>query len=61
MLALINELTDMPKWHHKIFDNEFTFKWKSEKIMSGNDVHRSMTDWVAGTKSQILADVTDMM
>ena len=46
MLALINELTDMPDWHRKIFDNGFTFKWESEKVMSGNDVHRSMTDWV---------------
>lgn len=51
MLALINELTDMPEWHRKIYDNDFTFRWRSEKVMSGIDVHRSMVDWVVYTKS----------
>lgn len=60
MLALINELTDMPEWHRKIFDNEFTFRWKSEKVMSGI-VYRSMADWVIYAKSPIFADVTDVM
>lgn len=46
MLALINELTDMPEWYRKIFDNELMFKWKSEKVMSGIDVTRSMAEWV---------------
>lgn len=46
MLALINELTDMPEWHRNIFDGEFTFTWKSEKVMSGLDINRSMADWV---------------
>jgi hypothetical protein len=51
MLALINELTDMPEWHRKIFDNEFTFRWKSGKVMTGVDIRRSMADWVTGTGS----------
>lgn len=34
MLALINELTDLPDWCRKIFDNDFTFEWKSEKVQS---------------------------
>ena len=46
MLALINELSDMPDWHRKIFDNDFMFKWKSEKLMTGQDITRSMADWV---------------
>ena len=46
MLALINELTDMSEWDRKIFDNEFTFRWKSLKVMSGIDVTRSMAEWV---------------
>ena len=46
MLALINELTDIPDWDRKIFENDFTFKWKSEKLMSGKDITRSMADWV---------------
>ena len=46
MLALINELTDMPDWDRKIFDSDFTFEWKSAKTMSGNDMTRSMVDWV---------------
>ncbi|KAA6411797.1 MAG: hypothetical protein FRX48_03947 [Lasallia pustulata] len=45
MLALINELTDIPDWDRKIFENDFTFKWKSEKLMSGKDITRSMADW----------------
>lgn len=46
MLALMNELTDMPDWDRKIFENDFTFKWKSEKLMTGKDITRSMADWV---------------
>ena len=46
MLMLINELTDMPDWDHRIFDHGFTFEWKSGKIMSGKDVTRLMADWV---------------
>ena len=44
MLALINELTDMPDWDRKVFENDFTFKWKSEKLMSGKDITRSIAD-----------------
>ena len=46
MLSLINELTDMRDWDRKIFDPDFTFEWKSAKTMSGQDVTRSMVDWV---------------
>lgn len=46
MIALINELTDMPEWHRKIFNTDLAFRWKSEKVMSGLDVYRSMADWV---------------
>lgn len=46
MIALMNELTDMPDWERKIFDPEFTFKWKSAQLMTGKDVTRSMADWV---------------
>lgn len=47
MLALMNELTDMADWERRIFENDFTFKWKSEKLMTGKDVTRSMADWVS--------------
>ena len=50
ILALINELTDMPDWHRKVFDIDFTFKWKSEKLMTGKDITRSMADWVFFSK-----------
>jgi len=46
MIALMNELTDMPNWERKIFDPNFTFKWKSAQLMNGRDVTRSMADWV---------------
>ena len=52
MLALISELADMHDWHRKIFDNDFTFKWKSEKLMTGRDITRSMADWV---KSELVS------
>ena len=45
MLALMNELTDMPQWQRKIFDSDFTFEWKNAKIMSGRDITRPMADW----------------
>lgn len=46
MLAMINELTDMPDWDRKVFDSDFTFKWKSAKLLTGDDVTRSMAEWV---------------
>lgn len=46
MIALMNELTDTHDWHRKIFDSEYTFKWKSALVMSGRDITRSMADWV---------------
>ena len=45
ILALINELTDMPDWDCKIFNPEFTFDRKSAKLLTGLDVTRSMLDW----------------
>ncbi len=47
MLALINELTDMPDWHRKIYDPDMVFEWKSAKLLSGRDITRSMVDWVS--------------
>lgn len=52
MLAWINELTSMPDWHRKIFDPDFTFQWKSAKVMTAYDVTRSMADWVSLRKAQ---------
>ena len=46
MLAWINELTDVTDWQSKIFDPDFVFRWKSAKILSGQDVTQSMADWV---------------
>lgn len=45
MLALINELTDMPEWQRSIFDPDVTFEWKSQKLLTGQDVTRAMLDW----------------
>lgn len=50
-LAWINELTDLPHWHSKVFDPDFMFEWKSAKIMGGGDVTRSMADWVSENKA----------
>ena len=47
MIALINELTDTVDWEQRVFDAQFTFAWKSAKVMAGGDVTRSMADWVS--------------
>ena len=47
MIALINELTDMPEWSRKIFDPDMVFEWKSAKLFGGRDITRSMVDWVS--------------
>ena len=47
MIEMINELTDLPEWDRKICDQDFTFTWKSAKVMTGRDVTRSMVDWVS--------------
>ena len=52
MMAYMNELTDMPDWERKIFDTQFTFAWKSAKLMAGRDVTRSMADWVSVSSYQ---------
>lgn len=46
MITLINEFTDMPDWHRKIFDPDLVFEWKSGKLLIGRDITRSMIDWV---------------
>lgn len=46
MLVMINELTDLPEWDHKIFDPDFTFDWKSAKLLTSSDITRAMADWV---------------
>ena len=46
MITLINEFTDMPDWHRKIFNSKIVFEWKSAKIISGRDITLRMVDWV---------------
>lgn len=57
MIAWMNSLTDIPDWDRKIFDPEFTFQWKSAKLLTGYDTTRSMTDWVCG----VLLDSDDYL
>ncbi|KAL8715363.1 MAG: hypothetical protein Q9220_000696 [cf. Caloplaca sp. 1 TL-2023] len=45
VLKWINELTDMTDWESRVFDPDFTFEWKSSKILTGYDVTRAMADW----------------
>ena len=61
MIALMNELTDMPEWEQKIFDAQFTFTWKSSKVMSGRDVTRAMADWVRVFSHLAVSVMTDML
>lgn len=61
MLALMNELTDMPDWERKIFDAQFTFTWKSAKVMAGGGVTRSMADWVSGLSYLRASNLVDVV
>ena len=61
MLALINELTDLPSWQHKVFDSDFTFRWKCKNVMSDRDITQSMADWVFCIKSSIFVGKTNAM
>ncbi|KAL8803834.1 MAG: hypothetical protein Q9200_006061 [Gallowayella weberi] len=58
MIAWMNTLTDMPDWHRKIFDPDFTFEWKSAKVLTGYDVTRSMVDWCINEVAYYVHDWT---
>ncbi|KAI4094909.1 MAG: hypothetical protein LQ344_001954 [Seirophora lacunosa] len=45
MIVCMNDLTDLPHWHRKIFDPGFTFEWKSARLLTAYDVTPSMLDW----------------
>ncbi|KAL9026239.1 MAG: hypothetical protein Q9196_005064, partial [Gyalolechia fulgens] len=45
MIKWMNALTDLPDWERKIFDPDFTFEWKSAKLLTDPDVTRSMVEW----------------
>lgn len=32
MMAVMDQLTDKPDWHRKVFDPEIVSKWKSESM-----------------------------
>ncbi|KAL2813176.1 hypothetical protein BDW59DRAFT_34953 [Aspergillus cavernicola] len=46
MRQIINSIIDKPEWHHKVFDDEITTKWRQEVAVSGRDVSPKMMDWV---------------
>lgn len=52
MIKWMNTLTDLPNWERKIFDPDFTFEWKSAKLLMGGDVTRTMVDWVGPALSR---------
>ncbi|GLB35530.1 putative protein of unknown function (DUF4246) [Lyophyllum shimeji] len=37
MLQFMNQLTDKPNWHQKVFDETITSKWKAETLEWGED------------------------
>ncbi|KAF8625748.1 hypothetical protein AX17_006774 [Amanita inopinata Kibby_2008] len=46
MLRLMNELTDKPDWHKKVFNREIVSKWKKEVLEAdGVDISQAMVDW----------------
>ncbi|KAG5641800.1 hypothetical protein DXG03_004166 [Asterophora parasitica] len=40
----MNEATDKPRWHEKVFDDAITSKWK-EEIQANTDFTNEMFDW----------------
>lgn len=59
MPNLINGLTNTRDWDRKVFDPDFTFSWKSAKTMTGQDLTRSMVDWVRYTNNLVRYFLTD--
>ncbi|KAF8065186.1 hypothetical protein FPV67DRAFT_1696141 [Lyophyllum atratum] len=46
MLRLMNQITDKPHWHEKIFDEEIVSKWKAEALSAdGIDITEKMVEW----------------
>lgn len=46
MLHLMNQLTDKPNWHKKVFDETIALKWKAEILPAeDNDITEEMVDW----------------
>ena len=47
MMRLMNQLSDKPDWHQKVFDAEIKARWRQEALaMQGVDVTEKMVDWV---------------
>ena len=47
---MMNSLTGLPHWNHKIYDPLFVDTWKAGNLMTGPDVTRAMVDWVISNK-----------
>ncbi|KAF8330212.1 hypothetical protein F5887DRAFT_97981 [Amanita rubescens] len=46
MMRLMNQLTDKPNWHKKVFDDDIANKWKQEALATdGIDITPEMFDW----------------
>ncbi|RDB17189.1 hypothetical protein Hypma_001699 [Hypsizygus marmoreus] len=46
MLRLMNQLTDKPDWHQKVFDDTITAKWKSEALATRRRlISEKIVDW----------------
>ncbi|CAA7268674.1 unnamed protein product [Cyclocybe aegerita] len=47
MLQIMNQITDKPDWHTKVFDETIAAKWKSEAIaQDARGVSKAMMNWV---------------
>lgn len=46
MLHLMNQITDKPDWHRKVFEQDIVSKWKSEALTAPDkDISEKMVDW----------------
>jgi hypothetical protein len=46
MMRVMNTITDKPDWERKVFDEKITNRWRQEVSESGQDVTKSMMDWI---------------
>ncbi|KAJ5103872.1 Protein of unknown function DUF4246 [Penicillium argentinense] len=46
MVAVMEEITDVPEWWKKISDPKFADEWKEKAMNSGRDITQNMAEWI---------------
>lgn len=47
MIALMGEMTEMPRWERKVFEAESVAKWRAEAVKGDEQFSDTMFDFVS--------------